>query len=590
LARKHRQRPVKTAPATESAQNSSHLPARGLIPVRWTRGHSYVLLSALTVLLYLPFSGRAFHVDDTLFVRAAENIARHPLDPYGFRLTWDAAEQPMSDITQNPPLASYYEAVVGSVFGWSERAQHLGSLLFTVLLILGTYRLAERFTRLPLLAALATLLTPGILVSGCSVMCDVPMLATWVWALNLWIEGLEPPRYGLLLSAALLVSTSALTKYFGIALIPLLISYSWMRTRRFLPWAYFLLLPAAALVAYQLWTQHLYGHGLLSGAAEFARQQRESAGVSWLAGIINGLSFAGGCALPAAAFIPMIWPRSKQLLIIAAALCIVLIVIAGGLDLGLHVGGPAALEEFRENWFTSGLHLLLFTSGGISLLALSVSDWRCHRDAESLLLLLWVWGTFVFAAIVNYTVNARSVLPMIPAAGILIARRVQMRPEAESASQAEVFPVLRNSLLALAVCGGISLLAADGDTALANSARRAAQLISAKARGQAGTLWFEGHWGFQYYMEREHAQALDLEHPQLQAGDFVAIPENNIQLAPIVSQRIASQEEFALPLEGWASTTDPHRGAGFYSSYWGPLPFILGPPRIENYSLIKVGP
>ena len=88
-----------------------------------------VVLVILTLACLLPFSGKAFHVDDTLFVWAAQQISKHPLDPYGFQLNWDYTNRSMSDVTQNPPLASYYSAVIGVVFGWSERALHLAFLV-----------------------------------------------------------------------------------------------------------------------------------------------------------------------------------------------------------------------------------------------------------------------------------------------------------------------------------------------------------------------------------------------------------------------------------------------------------------------------
>src|SRR5260370_36166592 len=95
----------------------------------------------------------------------------------------------MADVTMNPPLACYYGAAVGRIDGWSERAFHLAFLVPALALIFATYRLAKHFTRLPLLAGLATLLTPGILASACSVMCDTRMLALWAWAVSLWTGG-----------------------------------------------------------------------------------------------------------------------------------------------------------------------------------------------------------------------------------------------------------------------------------------------------------------------------------------------------------------------------------------------------------------
>ena len=37
-------------------------------------------------------------------------------------------------------------------------------------------------------------LTPGFLVCGSSLMCDVPMLAFWVWSVVLWLRGFDEKR------------------------------------------------------------------------------------------------------------------------------------------------------------------------------------------------------------------------------------------------------------------------------------------------------------------------------------------------------------------------------------------------------------
>jgi hypothetical protein len=100
-------------------------------------------------------------MDDPLFVWTAQHIAGHPLDPYGFRVVWYSTETPIADVTKNPPLASYYAALFGTLFGWSERVLHWAFLLPALAVILGTYALASRFTRVPLLAAGATLAAPG---------------------------------------------------------------------------------------------------------------------------------------------------------------------------------------------------------------------------------------------------------------------------------------------------------------------------------------------------------------------------------------------------------------------------------------------
>ncbi|HYL74724.1 MAG TPA: glycosyltransferase family 39 protein, partial [Bryobacteraceae bacterium] len=168
-----------------------------------TAWRPYVLLAALALACLVPFCEKAFHVDDPLFVWTAQQIVKHPLDPYGFNLVWYTNIAPMSEVTKNPPLAAYYSAAIGSAAGWSEIALHLAFLPFALAVILGTYYLAGRFTRDPMLAATATLLTPAFLVSSTSVMCDTMMLAFWILAAILWLEGLDRMKPALLACSAL---------------------------------------------------------------------------------------------------------------------------------------------------------------------------------------------------------------------------------------------------------------------------------------------------------------------------------------------------------------------------------------------------
>jgi hypothetical protein len=561
------------------------LPANIPLVGRWSSSYSYSLLSVLTVACLLPFSGRAFHVDDTLFILAARQISQHPLDPYGFSIIWNTSSERMADVTKNPPLACYYLAAVGRIAGWSERALHLAFLAPALALVLGTYRLATHVTRFPLLAALATLLTPGILVSACSVMCDTMMGALWVWAVILWIEGLQPRKAWYLAGSGVLIAASALTKYFGAALILLLAAYSFARLRRLGNWVWYLLIPVGALVGYELWTQALYGQGLLSSAAEFAGKQREVGEASLVAVVLIGLSFTGGCALSVLTFCPLMWSRRVLGLVAAGSILAALALIFVWVDSGRRIGGRQAFEALQSHWGLVGSQLALFIVGGFFTLALAITDYWNQRSADSLLLGLWVLGTFVFASLLNWTVNARSVLPLIPAAGILIVRRLEVSHERWTRS------LLLQVAGALIVSGGLSLWLAGAEAHLANLAREAAHSIQAKTSNKTGTLWYEGHWGFQYYMEQIGGRPVDAQGFQMRLGDFVVVPGNNSEIAGI-PRDLSLQDEAVLEFanSSFATTISSSLGAAFYSSYWGPLPFTFGPVPSERYFLARVIP
>jgi 4-amino-4-deoxy-L-arabinose transferase-like glycosyltransferase len=533
-----------------------------------------VLLGLLTLLCLLPFSGEAFHIDDPLFIWAAQQITKHPLDPYGFKVVWYATQMSMSEVTKNPPLGAYYAAMVGSIAGWSERALHIGFLLPALTLILGTYHLARRFTDSAWIAAAATLLTPGFLVSSTSVMCDTMMLALWVIAILFWIKGLEPfsPLY--LLASALLMSACPLTKYFGMALIPLLFVYSLVRLRRLGSWFFFLLIPICVLAGYQMWTHSLYGRGLLSDAAAYASVRRDDAKLSLLTKAIVGLSFLGGCALPGLTFVPFLWSRRQ--ILVGAALSIVAGLTIGKGAIHLH-GAPTS-----DPWILKIVQLIIFIAGGISILALAVSALWKRRDAEYLLLGCWIFGTFIFAAFLNWTINARSVLPLIPAVGILLARRL----DSKSLPLLVKFP--RLVLVPLLISGALSLAATSADTELANSARIAADFIHDQSLAGPANTFFEGHWGFQYYMQSYGAQPVDVHSFRFTPGVIIVIPENNTNIFGVPAGVPALQQLVEIKTNPWIATMQPGVGAGFYASVWGPLPFAFGAVPPERYHLVTL--
>ena len=225
------------------------------------------------ILILLPFINKAFYIDDPLFLWTAQQIQKHPFDFYGFPVNWYINEKPMFDVAKNPPLASYYIAGIASLFGYRGIPLHIGFILPAAMVAVGTFCLARRFCSNPLLAALIAVLNPVFLVSATTLMCDTMMLAFWVWALFFWIRAMETQKHRYFLLAAILSVFCAMTKYFGIALIPLTIVYSLAQKRRFGRWTFYWFLPIAAIALYQWWTFSLYGRGLLSDAFSYSAEE-----------------------------------------------------------------------------------------------------------------------------------------------------------------------------------------------------------------------------------------------------------------------------------------------------------------------------
>jgi 4-amino-4-deoxy-L-arabinose transferase-like glycosyltransferase len=544
-----------------------------------TKSSTPIIPLIVAVVCLVPFVNKAFHMDDPLFLWTAKQIQSKPADFYGFSVNWYGREMPMAEVMKNPPLASYYIAMVASLFGFSETALHIAFLVPAVGAVLGTYYLARRLSPQPALAAVLMLLTPAFLVSSTNVMCDTMMLALWIWAVFLWVRGIKTDSNLNLFFAAFLIAICALTKYFGMSLLVLLFAYSLMQKRRPGMWVLFLFIPVVILVRYQWLTYTLYGRGLLSNAADYAIWESKWTGISQflLKGLI-GLVFTGGCIITVLFYSTLLW--SRRVLIWAGAATILLII---ALIFAGKVSNVPTYTNSGVKWgFVVQFGLMCATGAGI--LWLSGADFWKHRDADSLLLLLWVFGTFVFTGFVNWTINARSVLPMVPAVTILLVRRINYRrkPGAGGKTWRMVWPLVAAAVVALSVCWA--------DYVFAGAARSAAASVHDRFQNYPGTVWFEGHWGFQYYMEAAGAKAIDFKHKNLTLTrqDIVVIPRTNTNMSPPTA-KVASLEDVLLyvpfPL---LATMNPVLGAGFYSNDWGALPFAIGPVSAEKYYIYTV--
>ena len=526
-----------------------------------TRDACFAIFALIAALA--PFLNKAFHIDDPLFLWMAQQVSQHPGDPYRFSLNWYGIAQPMFSVMQNPPLSSYYMALAATFLGWSELAMHGAFLVPAVAATLGTFFLARRLCDSPLLAALLTLFTPVFLVSATGVTCDVWLLALWMWSVESWLRGLERHSYRFLLLASVLVATAALTKYFGAGLVPLLAAYTLVRDRRFTYRLLFLLIPVTVIIVYEVMTKAKYGEGLFSNAMIYPWKNRRSAEKHLFAQFIIGLSFTGGCLFPAVFYVPFL--KSRRVLISGLAIFVALLLLLYfGIGRGLATGSSAITAPEA-----------LFATIGIAILALAVTDVAQRRTADSVLLSLWVIGTFFFAAIMNWSITARTLLPMAPAVMILLLRRF-------NTSQASNGRTLWWPLLPAAL---VSLLVTTADYKLANTARLASSYFQKRFQTEPGTVWFEGHWGFQYYMEQWRAKPVDQKERGIVSGDLVIIPVNNTNITlPAITAR---REQVNFP-QFLVATMSPETGAGFYSSRWGPLPWVFARIPPEPYLVFPV--
>lgn len=535
---------------------------------------SILILVVVTLACLVPFLGKAFHIDDPLFIWCGRHVTSDPWNFYNFKVNWFGKMEPMSLVMRNPPLASYYLALSGSIFGWSETALHAGFLLPALAAVLGTYRLAKRFCAHPLAAALVTISAPVFLLSSTSVMCDTMMLALWVWSLIFWTEGLAQYSRLKLALAAILIATCGLTKFFGFALIPLVVAYSFAERRKMGSWLVYMLVPLAVMVSFELLTRKLYGRGALLDGLNFVNSQW-SGGDSLSQKIVTELSFTGGSIIILLLSAPLLWGRRALLAGIAALLVFALALIAQK-----KFGHAQIVEAGQFKWLFL-LQFTLFVAAGVVLLLLAAADPLRRRTPDGMLLLLWIAGTLVYTLVAYWQISGRYVLPLLPAAAILLVRRLEIRKSLHVGNQ------LGPLWAPLGISLAIALMVTWSDFKLANSSRVAAAHLKQEA-GACPTVWFEGHWGFQYYMEEQGARAIDFWHFHPKTGDAVILPlGNSYVFNPPAPELVSPWFNYERDTSKYLSTMCSSTGAGFYADDWGPMPYAFGHVPPQQYAVFR---
>lgn len=226
---------------------------------------------------------------------------------------------------------------------------------------------------------------------------------------------------------------------------------------------------------------------------------------------------------------------------------------------------------------------VIWAAGGIAIIALVIADLYQRRDVIAGLLFCWAMGVFVFAVFLNWTVNARSLLPMAPVAGILLARRL----DKTAFSPQKMAAIVPSCLAAGSV---LALLVAHSDFMLAVAARESAEKTMATYGPQNGRIWFSGHWGFQFYMEQLGAIEVDFKHSPLRAGDVIALPLNNDSSLSLDPGGVILLAPVFVSQGNMVTTMNRQAGAGFYAASFAPLPFSFGDIPPEKISIYEIMP
>jgi hypothetical protein len=540
----------------------------------WMRPWMVIILA---LLILAPFLGKALTIDDPLFIWQAKHLQLKPFDPFGFETNWFGIPRSMLVNVQNPPMTCYWLALAGLV-SWNEAWLHLTLLPFPLLALWGVILLARRLGADPFWAALLTLCSVGFLVSATNLMCDVMLTCGIIWSILLWVKGLDRNNIWILILAALVAGFTALTKYFGISLIPLLAAYTLIRQKK-ATWSLAPLLAAVAiLIGWHFWTIYLYDVSHVLGAKKYAEISNQSLNDG--SRYFSALTFLGGCIL---------WPlvimwqrvRSAGRIIFAASA-----ILGALISIQISDRLPVSTNILAAVFFAAGIAVFWLTA------EYHVHNWH---SSETWLIALWIWGTIFFMTIVNWTVAARSLLPMIPALAILVA--IPGKPAEATGDRKNPLPVPAKtqlpviSFITAAILGlALAILATWADFDWSNSVRRTATELTAKYKAAGKQVFFTGHWGFQYYMELAGATIQDIQHMVVSPNVVTIFPFNNANTYPEAFNGWEPEEVREERSKSRVYLMDPKDSAGFYSHIIGILPLAFSTGKPDIYYVMRPPP
>lgn len=514
---------------------------------------------ALALCVLVPYLGKAYTIDDTLFLRQAEHAARDALHPAAFDYYWDYASGGSDSLER---LSSYMPS--GPVMAWlllpAVRLTHgemLAHAMQLVLFMAAIVATASTGLRLGLgesaarRAAVLLAASPAVLGMSSTCMPDTAAMAFGVIGIERALAWRESRRLTAAIATVAMLSAAALSR-----------NHAW------------LLLGLALL--FTIGARPASGSAARFSGVVAAVPALVAIGVTWAVLRLTRDPATGADAVTSVTnFHPTFRATNAFALLTSYALTLPfgfgmvltrMVPLLRGRALYFAVPTATALSFLCDvhDWLlvaaaASGLTALLDTLGAAAFSPASrrfPSAWR--RWGDDVALTLWLLAPLPIIYYVH--LPAKYLLPSAPAAALLLAAALSARGQ-----------IVRGALVTLLAAGGCVLgtLIVKADAAMAGLGRRAAAELVAPAVAKGERVWFAGHWGFQWYMEHAGARPL-LGGTGVRSGDLIV---ESSQVHGLAFDRIA-RSLVRIENEPSPGGRIMSGGAGFYSNFWGYYPWV----------------
>ncbi len=521
---------------------------------KWASG---AILLAMVLSSVVPFASRAVYLDEHLYLHIAESAVENnwlfPQDTeyifFGTRTTNLAAHTHL-------PLGEYCLAVMLQLFGgFGEIPFRLLWGVFSLIAVLGFYRLAGHFTKSPLLVASLFAVSPAFFVMSPTLMMDVPMLGFFLIGLAFYFDHVRGQTDRLWLASLCFLLSAG----FGYTtLIPLGCLFIWaIAAKR--PIREFFAVAAAPLVVF-LWMIVMRTHFGEIPAVRVVQYFLSHA--SFRNNLLPTFSFLGGVSLIPWLFLGII-DVPRKFVIAAFSVAVVLILSL------LH----SWESLYSRIWF------VVLGSSGFGLLTVfavqSIQKNSLRKFQGHGFLVLWLPSTLLFFMFAAEMINARYILLSLPPLFLVLFSHI--RPKAATA--------------VIAATMGLSLLLATGDSRFVNSYRNWVEETIVPLEQQGFRIWNAAESGLRFYLERKGIETLDAEDIRPRGADLIVKQASfsyglSEELNPLLLSILKKELTDDFPIRTFAAEA----GAGFHDSHFGLVPFSFSRAPLDRLDVSQVSP
>jgi 4-amino-4-deoxy-L-arabinose transferase-like glycosyltransferase len=513
---------------------------------KWKIAYLFIAIFVST----LPFLNQAVHIDDPVFLQTARNVINNPLDPYDSETNWLGTPEKLFDFVSSPPLFSYYLAVVITILGETERALHLACLPFSLIAGFGMFFLSRRFGAPALASALFLVFSPIFLTMSHTLMPDVAMCAFAICGVLYFIRGYDGDKPFVAIFGALLAGLASLLRYNGIIAPVMIFLYIVIHFHKEkIKYSISLFIPGILFAGWNLFTLKMYGTMHFLHHIRFQKYGEKGINEIILH-FLPHLMFIAAC-FPML-FLILLWKkRSAVVMIISLAYAFTLTVLIQGVT---HYAAVNLLLVF------------IIACGASAFFSVSAKDlmgeWKSGFPRDSIFLVLWLisilwmhnWGIHPAA---KYMITA------LPPVIIISLRNIGQFIGPKQIATAIVFTIL------------FGFMTASADFRLANVYRTMANDAAEQTARFTSRRYFTGHWGFQYYMEKNNASA----YPEMAAVHGPAII-SRVSLACPQSVHPESEMKLKMIFQKIYNDNFPFRtmsnSSGFQANFYSSIAYLSG--------------